>query len=83
MNEDEKAEKEVEAFIQHLEKRHGIKIEDLKKALRQHAAMDRNAERIVTAAITFLVGSILAAIGWLLYQGFIYFIEMITNVSTR
>lgn len=84
MTDDEKAEREVNAFIRTLKEKHGVDIEDLKKidfaalndAVQFHAALSRRGDQAASTALRILVASALGAIGWLLIEGFRHFIYL-------
>ena len=69
MNEDEKAQKDVEAFIRILEEKHGIEIESLKSALRFHDTLSRRSDVIANTIIRTIIVAALGGIGTLIYMG--------------
>lgn len=84
MDETEKAEREVEAFLRVLKEKHGVDIEDIKKidlealqdSIHWHAALARRGDQAATTALRILVASLLGAIGWILFEGVKHFIEL-------
>jgi hypothetical protein len=74
MNEDEKADRDVKAFIQILKRDYEIDLMDLRDDLRRHDIMRRFAFIAASAVIGTLVLALISGIGTLLYAGIKYYV---------
>ena len=81
MDEQTRAERDVEAFIQILEEKHGIKLDDLKRALHFHVVLDRRAELVTNTIIRIIITALLALLGYAIYEAIVAFIEAIEHVN--
>ena len=88
ISENEKAEREVEAFIRILKEKHGVDIEDLKKidfkaldeALQFHASLSHRGDQAATTALRIIVTTFFGALIWLIYEGFKHLVETFKNL---
>lgn len=80
MNEEEKekAEKEVKAFLEILEKQYGITPETLRWFARYHNSVTRWGDWVAKSIVTSIVGAILGGVGYILYTGIMH---IISNVA--